>query len=213
MSDELFHREAWVPSPQLRRALSRASTVDPAAPGKAPWDARLWLHLGWVLVAVQASACVALVQVQGWSGAPALVLFALISAAGLRRSPPFPALFAFLFAAASTLNAAGWLWRLFDRYDWFDDILHLMTPFALVGGLQAAALRRGWLRRPQTAVRAAALGAAAGLPIGLAWEGLEAIFVRFPISDTLMDIAYDMAGAGLAGWLVWAAPRLARHLA
>ena len=192
----LAHRDrpqGWAPSDHGRRIRQDA------------WKAALWLRLGWVLVAAQAMACGLLVEAQGWIGAPALALFAVVSAAGLRWSPPLPASFACLFAAASVINAAGWIWSLFDRFEWYDDILHVMTPFALVGALFVAALRLGWIRRPRTAVRAAALGAAAGLPIGLAWEGLEAIFAAFPLSDTLMDLAYDMAGAGLASWLVWRA--------
>ena len=171
------------------------------------WDHPVWTRLGWALVGVQLFGCGLLALAHGSVGAPVLAMFAAISAAALHRSPPVPALLAFLFAAASVMNAAGWIWNLYDRHWWYDDVLHFLMPFALVGGLASAAMRVGWRTGAMPKLRFMAATAAVGLAIGLAWEGLEAIFIVLTWPDTLLDLAYDTAGAAFAGCLAWRAER------
>lgn len=167
----------------------------------------VWRWLGWALCLAQVAGCVLLVAVQGWTGAPVLALFALLSAVGLRASPPVPAFYALLFAACCVANAAGWIWNLYSRIWWFDEALHFLTPLSIVAGLVLAGVRRGWLGRPKSLARSVVISVLVGLWLGLAWELAEAPFQDFALGDTVSDLVFDLLGSVAAGGVVWRALR------
>lgn len=97
---------------------------------------------------------------------------------------------------------------LFASPVWFDEFVHVITPFAIVAAL-------GWLLiscsdgYPATSptgyiVRIVLLGIA----IGLVWEGFEwLIGIIGSTHDTLIDLAMDSFGSLLAALFCLAAPR------
>lgn len=172
-----------------------APTTDPL--GWMDWTG--WAAAGWAGVPLQALG-VAAMAVQGrWDAVAVLSAFAL-GATGvmLVRSAITPFL-AMLLVVAACGNAAGWVWDLYGRFWWFDDLLHLSTPFALVAALLIAAERLALAAIPSEWWRAALAGAGMAALIGLGWEAAEAIFLDLGWRDTLVDLTLDIAGGALAG--------------
>lgn len=169
-------------------------------------DASAWIGLGWAFLVAQLVGCGLLVQAGDLGGGAVLAAFAALTAIGLHWSARVPAFFALGFSIAAMGNAAGWVWGLYDRLWWLDAVLHFLTPFALVGGLLSAALRLRLIAFPNSRSTLILRCAAAGLLLGLAWEGLEALFLNLGFADTLTDLGLDVLGGAVAGWLVWRLP-------
>ena len=113
-----------------------------------------------------------------------------------------------LLGLAAAANAAAYLLGLWDRFVWYDDVVHFYATFALtlVLGL--------YLYGPVlTGARTAALPlvlviASVGLAIGSLWELAEWAYDGYVPGDviqgkvdTMLDLALDTAGALLAGAL------------
>ena len=154
----------------------------------------------------QIVGCGLLVQAGDLGGGAVLAGFAALTAIGLHWSARVPAFFALGFSIAAMGNAAGWVWNLYDRLWWLDAVLHFLTPFALVGGLLSAILRLRLLAFPNSIRTLVLQCGAVGLLLGLAWEGLEALFLDLGMADTLTDLGLDALGGATAGWLVWRLP-------
>ena len=109
------------------------------------------------------------------------------------------------------LNAAGFLWKLFEPVPLYDEIAHFITPFTLVAILAEIIYRGGgddeFFNTPR---RAVITGSVIGLVGAGAWEVIEIALdlMGFPIShsvpDTIFDVVLGVAG-GAAG--AWAADR------
>lgn len=115
--------------------------------------------------------------------------------------------------AAIVANVAGYAADLYQRWWWFDRVLHPATIFAITLALGllvfARALRDG---HPALAVL---LIASVGLAVGGLWEVAEWSFDRLASGDvikgkhdTILDLVTDTVGAVAAGLLSW---RLLRH--
>lgn len=126
---------------------------------------------------------------------------------GLSRDR-LPSLFTFLFTLAAAINAAGYVWELWHSPFWFDEAVHVFTPFAIVSAI-------GWLMvfRGDAAPRAAPWRYVGkilliGLAIGGLWEAFEwAIGIIGSVQDTAMDLVMDVIGAALAAALCFTAAR------
>jgi hypothetical protein len=109
------------------------------------------------------------------------------------------------------LNAAGFLWKLFEPVPLYDEVAHLLTPFALVLILAEIIYRSGgddeFFNTPR---RAIVTGSLIGLLGAAGWEGVEVAMALMGMSisnagpDTIFDVALGVLG-GAAG--AWAADR------
>lgn len=109
------------------------------------------------------------------------------------------------------LNAAGFLWHLFEPVPLYDEIAHFITPFTLVL-ITAEIIYRGGGDDEffNTPVRAAITGSVIGLVGAAGWEGIEVILslAGLPISNTLPDSILDVVLGVIGGAAgAWAADR------
>lgn len=109
------------------------------------------------------------------------------------------------------LNAAGFIWSLFEPVPLYDEVAHFVTPLVLVAIVAEMIYRAGgddmFFDTPRHAV---ATGAAIGFVGAVGWEVIEAFldFMGFAIShaplDTVFDVFLGVVG-GMAG--AWVADR------
>ncbi len=109
------------------------------------------------------------------------------------------------------LNAAGFLWKLFEPVLLYDEIAHFITPFTLVLILAEIIYRNGgdddFFNTP---TRSVVTGSVIGLLGAASWEGVEVVMSLMGISvsnalpDTIFDVILGVTG-GAAG--AWAADR------
>ncbi|HEX6711087.1 MAG TPA: hypothetical protein VF068_12220 [Rubrobacter sp.] len=109
------------------------------------------------------------------------------------------------------LNAAGFLWKLFEPVLFYDEVAHFITPFTLVLILAEIIYRSGGDDEFfNTPVRSIITGAVIGLLGAAGWEVVEVVMSLMGISvsnalpDTIFDVALGVLG-GAAG--AWAADR------
>lgn len=109
------------------------------------------------------------------------------------------------------LNAAGFLWKLFEPVPLYDEVAHFLTPFTLVAITAEIIYRSGgddeFFNSPR---RAVLTGLIIGFVGAVGWEGIEALLAAmgFSISNALPDTIFDVflgVAGGAAG--AWAADR------
>src|SRR4051794_23424785 len=119
-----------------------------------------------------------------------------------------------LLAVAILANVAGYTANLYERFWWFDRVLHAGTILTMTLWLAVFVflralnqVRSGWLPR-------FLLIASVGIAVGALWEvvewGLDDLISGNVIkgkNDTVLDIIMDTAGAGVAAALaLWGSP-------
>jgi len=109
------------------------------------------------------------------------------------------------------LNAAGFLWKLFEPVLLYDELAHFITPFTLVLILAEIIYRSGGDDEFfNTPLRAIITGSVIGFLGAAGWEGVEIVMSLMGISvsnaltDTIFDVFLGILG-GAAG--AWAADR------
>jgi hypothetical protein len=109
------------------------------------------------------------------------------------------------------LNAAGFLWKLFEPIPLYDEIAHFVTPFTLVLILAEIIYRGGgddeFFPTPR---RAIITGSVIGFLGAAGWEGVEVVMslMGMSISNTLPDTIFDVVLGVLGGAAgAWAADR------
>ena len=109
------------------------------------------------------------------------------------------------------LNAAGFLWKLFEPVLFYDEAAHFITPFTLVLILAEILYRSGGDDEFfNTPLRAIVTGSVIGFLGAAGWEGVEVVMSLMGISvsnalpDTIFDVSLGVLG-GAAG--AWAADR------
>jgi hypothetical protein len=109
------------------------------------------------------------------------------------------------------LNAAGFIWKIFEPVLFYDELTHFITPFTLVLILAEIIYRSGGDDEFfDTPLRAIITGSVIGLLGAAGWEGIEVLMSMMGISvsnvlpDTLFDVFLGILG-GAAG--AWAADR------
>ncbi|HET7479546.1 MAG TPA: hypothetical protein VFJ72_08550 [Rubrobacteraceae bacterium] len=109
------------------------------------------------------------------------------------------------------LNAAGFMWKLFEPVPLYDEVAHFLTPFTLVAITAEIIYRSGgddeFFDTPR---RAVLTGLVIGFAGAVGWEGVEALLAAmgFSISNALPDTIFDVflgVAGGAAG--AWAADR------
>jgi hypothetical protein len=106
------------------------------------------------------------------------------------------------------LNAAGFLWKLFEPVLFYDELAHFITPFTLVLLLAEIIYRGGgddeFFATPQ---RAIITGSVIGLLGATGWEGIEVLMSMMGISvsnvlpDTIFDIFLGVLGGAAGAWV------------
>lgn len=107
---------------------------------------------------------------------------------------------------ALTVNIAGYVWDLYERFSWFDEVIHTYTAFAItlpLALLLYGVVLSGAETRPILFVLTAA---SLGLAIGTLWEIVEWGYdqvvpgnVILGKTDTMIDLILDFIGALAAG--------------
>jgi hypothetical protein len=105
------------------------------------------------------------------------------------------------------LNAAGFLWKLFEPILLYDEIAHFVTPFTLVLILAEIIYRGGgddeFFPTPR---RSVITGATIGLLGAAGWEGVEVVMslmgmsVSNALPDTIFDVVLGVLGGALGAW-------------
>jgi hypothetical protein len=105
------------------------------------------------------------------------------------------------------LNAAGFLWKLFEPVLLYDEIAHFITPFTLVLILAEIIYRSGgdddFFNTPQ---RAIITGSAIGFLGAAGWEGIEIVMALWGLTisnappDTLFDVVLGVLGGAAGAW-------------
>jgi hypothetical protein len=105
------------------------------------------------------------------------------------------------------LNAAGFLWKLFEPVLFYDEVAHFITPFTLVMILAEIIYRGGGDDEFfNTPVRAIITGSVIGLLGAGGWEGVEVVMslmgmsVSNALPDTIFDVFLGILGGAVGAW-------------
>ena len=173
--------------------------MSPRAQRIAAIDSEFWRRLSLALATLALAGAGYLAVLGRLADAAILSTFVVASFALALWRDVLPPLFAALFTTAAAINAAGYVFDLWRDPIWFDEAVHVLTPFVIV----AAA---GWLLIARNLVHPRANRLpyflkilAIGLLIGLAWEGFEFLIgIVGSRLDSLIDLAMDLLGSLLA---------------
>jgi len=105
------------------------------------------------------------------------------------------------------LNAAGFLWKLFEPVLLYDELAHFITPFTLVLILAEIIYRSGGDDEFfNTPLRAIVTGSVIGFLGAAGWEGVEIVMSLMGISvsnalpDTIFDVFLGILGGATGAW-------------
>lgn len=119
-----------------------------------------------------------------------------------------PSLFTFLFTVAAAINALGYVLELWESPFWFDEAVHVITPFAIVAAIAWLLVKRDEAYPIDNPVGYLIKIVLIGLAIGLLWEGFEWIMgIVGTWKDTRIDLLMDTIGALLAALFCLAVAR------
>lgn len=114
-----------------------------------------------------------------------------------------------LFALAVAANIAGYALNLYNRFSWFDEVIHLYTVFALTLALALRLYSRGLANVREHKFILALTVASVGISVGTFWEIGEWVYDRLvPANailgktDTILDLLLDAVGAIVAGAVI-----------
>jgi len=109
------------------------------------------------------------------------------------------------------LNAAGFLWKLFEPILLYDEVAHFVTPFTLVLILAEIIYRSGGDDEFfSTPTRSIVTGSVIGFLGAVGWEGVEVVMslMGMSVSNALLDSIFDVVLGILGGAAgAWAADR------
>ena len=100
------------------------------------------------------------------------------------------------------LNAAGFMWKIFEPVPLYDEIAHLITPFTLVLILAEIIYRTGGDDEFfNTPLRAVITGFVIGFLGATGWEGIDVLmsWMGISISNALPDTIFDIFLGVLGG--------------
>ena len=166
---------------------------------RAVIDARIWLALSWLAVAVFA---VALIWLLG-AGRPHEFLMACCFFVpfllGMVLPHGLPNLLMAIISGCFLVSAGGWALDWYALHWWFDVVLHALNPFAMMAGTMVM-LWKADLIGVRPPGRFVLVSTTLGLILGIGWELVELTFLVLTWPDTILDIVMDTAGSALGGW-------------
>lgn len=172
------------------------------------FDHNGWRYAGFVLAAIALIAAVYLALQGRWVDTGVMAGFVAAAVVFAMWRDRLPSLFTFLFALAATINAAGYVFNLFATPFWFDEFVHVITPFAIVAALAWLLIKRDDAYPVKNSGGYLIKIVLVGVLVGLLWEGFEWLVGIIGTSrDTLIDLAMDMIGSVLAALFCLAAAR------
>lgn len=171
------------------------------------FDSNGFRYGGFVLTALALIAAAYLALQGRWLDAAVMAGFVLSGVVLALWRDRLPSLFTFLFALAGAINAAGYAFNLWTTPAWFDEAVHVFTPFAIVSALAWVLVKRDKASPSERTGLYLLKIVLLGLAVGIAWEGFEwLIGIIGSTRDTLIDLAMDTLGAVLAAlFCLWAA--------
>ena len=107
-----------------------------------------------------------------------------------------------LILVCIALNAAGFVFKIFEPIPLYDEIAHFLTPFVLVAIVAEIIYRNGgddeFFDTPRHAI---VTGSVIGLLGAAGWEGIEIILsaMGVPIANTVPDSIFDVVLGVLGG--------------
>lgn len=160
-------------------------------------DRRLFTYVSWAGVAVIALAMI-FVAVRGdWVAVAILAAFLIGSVYFVAFENRLPAFFDMLFVIAAIINAAGWVWSLFDPVWGYDEIAHFYTSFAVTLSLGYLTFHGARAYFREHLVHFAIIITSFGVTLGAWWEVAEWLAL-LPLADIAGDLVADTFGALLA---------------
>lgn len=160
--------------------------------------------VAWLgITAIGVALAFVLVQ-RDWPGVALLTAFMVASILFVAFENRLPAVFDTLFVLAAVVNAAGWVWNMYEQVWGYDEFAHFYTTFAVtlsLGYLSFYAMRQHFREhRWHFAVALISFG----VTLGSWWEVFEWIVLK-ELTDPVSDIVVDTLGAVLAaGLAIWA---------
>ncbi len=156
-------------------------------------------HAALALAAIVVAAALYL-AVQGRTiDAAVLAGFVVLSIGFALWQDRLPRLFTLLFTLVATLNAAGYVFDLWSVPVWFDELVHVVTPFVLISAVAWMLVSRDAAHPQRNGITYFGRILIVGMLIGFAWEGFE--YVAGLIGDrrdTIMDLVMDGLGSLMA---------------
>ena len=163
-----------------------------------PLESKAYVALAWAgLAALGAGTVFVLARGQLFGGAQ-LAVFLVMSLAFVVFDDRLPSLFDMLFVVAAILNAAGWVWNIYDSVPGYDELCHFYTSFAVT--LSLGFLTYGTVKGPfrEHRFHFVLVIASFGISLGAFWEVFEWMILE-KLTNPVVDIIMDSAGAILAG--------------
>ena len=162
-------------------------------------DSNGWRYGAYCLTAIALFGALYLALQARWGGAAVVAGFVLAAVLFARWRDRLPSLFTFLFTVVAAINAAGYVFNLFASPVWFDEFVHVVTPFAIVAALAWILVRRDAAYPISNPAGYFVKIVLLGIGVGLLWEGFEwLVGIIGSTRDTLIDLAMDTAGSILA---------------
>lgn len=156
-------------------------------------------YAAYALTAASLVAAVWLALLGKWYEAAIMAGFVVAAVVFGRSRDRLPSVFTFLFTLAAAINAAGYVLELWDSPVWFDEAVHVFTPFAVVAAIGWLMVKRGDTAADVRPWRYIGKILLIGFSIGVLWEGFEwAIGIVGSLRDSVIDLVMDMIGAALA---------------
>lgn len=197
-------------NPWPRRVIEGQKSARPLSKPTSPpgWHTRMKLCLNssvyrvaaWCGVAILLGAVIATAIFTRWQGVAALSGFLAGSVVFLLMRERLPSLIDLLFVLAALINAAGWVFDLWERVPWTDPLTHFYTPFAVTLALGLVVYRSASLHFREHNLLFIVTIASFGLALGGLWEVFEwTIGVPETRSAVILDLTMDALGALVAG--------------
>lgn len=167
----------------------------------------LFRTFAWVLAAIVTLGAVYLVVHARYFDAAILFGFVAVAMAIGMWNDRVPALFTLLFGIVAAINAAGYVFNLWQSPWWFDEFVHVITPFALLGAIAWVLIERDMSNPTRNSATYFVKILFLGLLIGFAWEGFEYVVgIVGDQLDTILDLVADGIGSLFgAAFCLWAA--------
>ena len=170
----------------------------------SPW----YGPLTWVLRGLIVAALIQRLVVDEPAGAAVLALYLVLSFAYLLRQDHLPNVFDALVGLAALLNAGGFVFHLYKRIPYYDNVAHAITIFAVTLAFFYLVYHDS-LDQTRGVVMAVAV-LTFGVTIGAFWEIVEWTAevvldtnVVFGLQDTVTDLITNTVGAAAAAVLAW----------